>query len=68
MSKVRILHPPPIPLEEDATVIDNLLCNASEVQLRNVLAMVPISDAELVALFRKEVAMSAAESFDESHS
>jgi hypothetical protein len=44
--------------------VDQLLCNASEAQLRNVLAMVRVSDAELVALFRKEAAMTAVEEFD----
>ena len=50
---------------EDTKVqlIDDLLCNASEAQLRNVLAMVShsIPDAELIALFEREEKMAARE-------
>jgi hypothetical protein len=48
--------------------VDQLLCQANEVQLRNVLALVSrsIPDAELIAAFRKEAVMSAAEAFDEA--
>ena len=42
--------------------VDDLLCNASEVQLRNVLAMSGLSDAELIALFEREEKMDIAES------
>jgi hypothetical protein len=44
--------------------VDQLLCQANEAQLRNVLAVVSrsIPDAELIA----EAAMSAVEAFDES--
>jgi hypothetical protein len=41
--------------------IDDLLCNASESQLRNVLAMVKIPDAELIALFEREEKTAARE-------
>jgi hypothetical protein len=42
--------------------VDDLLCNATEAQLRNVLAMVRLPDAELVALFSREQKMAAKES------
>jgi len=41
--------------------IDDLLCNASESQLRNVLAMVNIPDAELIVLFEREEKTAARE-------
>ena len=49
-------------------IVDRLLFNATEGQLRNVLAMASrsIPKSELVAMFRKEAALSAAEAFDES--
>jgi len=49
-------------------LVDALLCNASESQLRNVLALASrsIPDEELIALFRKEAVMSTAEAFDEA--
>jgi hypothetical protein len=43
-------------------LVDVLLCNASEAQLRNVLALTNLTDAELVALFEREAQMSAKES------
>ena len=42
--------------------IDELLCNATEAQLRNVLAMTGLSDRELTALFKREERMTAKES------
>jgi hypothetical protein len=42
--------------------VDQLLCNASEAQLRNVLAMVNLSDSELIALFEREQQITAKES------
>ena len=42
--------------------VDELLCNASEAELRNVLAMVNIPDAELIALFEREQQMMVKES------
>jgi hypothetical protein len=49
-------------------IVDRLLFNASESQLRNVLAVASrsIPTNELVAMFRKEAALSAAEALDES--
>jgi hypothetical protein len=48
-------------------IVDALLCNASESQLRNVLAMASqsIPDKEMIAFFRNEVRMTATEAFDE---
>ena len=42
--------------------VDELLCNATETQLRNVLAMANVPDGELVALFEREREMTARES------
>ena len=42
--------------------VDDLLCNASESQLRNVLAMVHLPEAELIALFEREQEMTIRES------
>lgn len=44
--------------------IDDLLCTATESQLRNVLAMSNLSDSELLALFERERSLSAKESGD----
>jgi hypothetical protein len=41
--------------------IDDLLCNASEAQLRNVLALTNLTDVELAALFEREAQMSTRE-------
>ena len=43
-------------------LVDDLLCNATESQLRNVLALANVSDAELIALFEREQQMTAKES------
>jgi hypothetical protein len=48
--------------EPNVQMIDELLCNASEAQLRNVLAMANVSEVELVALFEREAKMAAKES------
>jgi hypothetical protein len=47
--------------ENTVTRIDELLCNASEEQLRNVLAMANLPDADLIALFEREEKMSTRE-------
>jgi hypothetical protein len=44
--------------------VDQLLCNASDTQLRNVLAMVNLSDSELIALFEREAQITAREILD----
>ena len=41
--------------------LDSLLCNATQAQLRNVLAMANLSDAELIGLFEREETMAARE-------
>lgn len=43
------------------SLVDQLLCNATESQLRNVLAMTNLTDTELIALFEREQQFSAKE-------
>jgi hypothetical protein len=62
VSQVQILPSPPIHEGENTvTHVDELLCNANEAQLRNVLAMANLPDAELIALFEREEKMSTRE-------
>lgn len=55
-------------MKRNKHIVDALLFNANEAQLRNVLAMASrsIPATELIAMFRKEAALSAVEAFDES--
>jgi hypothetical protein len=43
-------------------LVDELLCTASKTQLRNVLALANLTDAELISLFELERQMTAKES------
>ena len=44
--------------------VDDLLCSATESQLRNVLAMLNLSESELNALFEHERVLAAKEDGD----
>lgn len=47
--------------------VDDLLCNATEEQLRNVLALSPLTDEELTALFVRVEKIEDAQFAREAH-